>query len=244
MRRDIPIMYSAPMVRGLLREVERPGTGKTETRRGAHAWLYHTDLQGRRHGFNAATYEQAVKGREGLRKIDMAPGRTSWTWTADGIWSEARTLWCAFPRVQPGDRLWVREAFMPRPGLEEIGRPHYRADKDPTEWRRLWKPSIHMPRRFSRLTLEVTDVTLEPLQDITEAAAGREGIVGFDNGDTHLYGVPCEGGYELSGMTRRESFMNLWCHLHGPAAWVANPDVFAITFKVHACNIDKMKEAA
>jgi hypothetical protein len=87
---------------------------------------------------------------------------------------------------KPGDRLWVRETwgvtakvstdcwmYGPYNDIDKdfIG---YRADDPEPYWH--WKPSIHMPRRFSRITLEITDVRVERLQDITEADVRAEGF--------------------------------------------------------------------
>jgi hypothetical protein len=112
----------------------------------------------------------------------------------------------ACPYGQPGDRLWVREAFDPIEGQSPthpvIG-VDYRAShptRYPTEedrhkagsdainiyqWRikdshgmRKWKPSIHMPRWASRIDLEITSVRVERLQDISETDAAAEGIEG------------------------------------------------------------------
>jgi len=69
----------------------------------------------------------------------------------------------------PGDRLWVRETFQrARGGFQ------YRADGITTP--RAWKPSIFMPRTASRITLEVTGVRVERLQDISEKDARAEGV--------------------------------------------------------------------
>jgi hypothetical protein len=149
------------------------------------------------------------------------------------------------------DRLWVREAFCPRLGYPApIAKPHYRADGDRPEWRGLWKPSIHMPRWASRLTLTVTDVRVQRLQEITEADAVAEGGIG-ENGE-----APCGEGYRdaywfnhgqdhgESFDTPRDSFRDLWNGLHGPAAWDANPWVVALTFTVQRGNIDQIGAAA
>jgi hypothetical protein len=92
-------------------------------------------------------------------------------------------------RYQPGDRLWVREAFISlcpgfvQSGCESCGQDcdktatYYKADGEingvvPVAW----KPSIHMPRTASRITLEVVNVRAERLQDISEADAINEGV--------------------------------------------------------------------
>ena len=82
-----------------------------------------------------------------------------------------------------------------------------------------WRPSIHMPRWASRITLEVTDVRVERLQGISEGGAMEEGV------DPIL--VPPDGG----GAPHVEGFRALWETINGPGAWAANPWVWAITFK-------------
>jgi hypothetical protein len=84
------------------------------------------------------------------------------------------------PRFAKGDRLWVRESFRVREGgtICEAGGGQmdyvdteivYRAS-DGRQFGR-WKPGIHMPRAYSRLTLTVTDVRVQRLQEISEADA-------------------------------------------------------------------------
>lgn len=137
-------------------------------------------------------------------------------------------------RVKAGDRLWVREVFMPRPMLERIAKPHYRADQDRSEWRGLWKPSIHMPRWASRLTLIVTATKIERLIRISNADAIAEGCgVNFDHPIPELTLEPFPA----------ERFRDLWKKLHGTEAWDANPEVVALTFTVHKSNIDAMPKA-
>lgn len=143
-------------------------------------------------------------------------------------------------RVRPGDRLWVRESWSN--AGDGFG---YMADH-PGDPRGLgWRPSIHMPRQASRLTLVVTATRIEPVQAISEADALAEGIVVFHSGDTRMLGIPTLDGhaYDHAGLTGRETFWSLWCDLHGPGAWAANPDVVALTFTVHRGNIDRMEAA-
>ena len=108
---------------------------------------------------------------------------------------------CPFGVV--GQGLWVRETWAK---AGEVGdHTEYRADNpDPLSGR--WRPSIHMPRWASRLSLTITDVRVQRLQDISEADAEAEG---FD----------C-----------RDLFACTWVNLYGPKSWLANPWVWAITF--------------
>lgn len=137
------------------------------------------------------------------------------------------------PPYAPGDRLWVREAFSYE--LLDVDRngfmpPWYWADGNPEsgDFTRP-KPSIHMPRWASRLTLLVTDVRVQRLQEITAEDVTAEGIP---------FEADALAPYEWS-VAR---FADLWNTIHGPDAWDANPWCAAISFTVHRCNIDKMEE--
>ena len=144
----------------------------------------------------------------------------------------------------PGDRLWVKEAVT---WVSAWGW-RYRADNDDLSEKRQqgevgrWRSPIFMPRWASRLTLTVTDVRVQRVQDISEEDAVAEGIEPYagidpDCGGYRDYSSP-SGGYWLHP---RVSFGTLWNTLHGPtpnAAWHANPWVAAYTFTVQRGNID------
>lgn len=89
-----------------------------------------------------------------------------------------------------------------------------------------WKPSIHMPRWASRILLEVTDVRVERLQNISEADVLAESIVrqpddGFDLADTTHY----------HSADPRMSYWSLWKAINGPGSVESNPWVWAVSFK-------------
>jgi hypothetical protein len=105
-------------------------------------------------------------------------------------------------------------------------------------------PCIHMPRWASRLTLIVTDIKAEQLNKISEDDARAEGIFEFMSGPTRMFGLRVEGGYALPGLSARETYMNLWCDLHGPSAWNDNPEVIALTFTILKHNIDALPKVA
>ncbi len=149
-------------------------------------------------------------------------------------------------RILPGYRLWVREAFVTGHEIDdEFGRPvgdrkvWYRATDSGLTWydpdsestidNPPWNPSIHMPRWASRLTLTVTDVTVQPLLEISRGDAMAEG---------------CPFPNMADGPDPRAWFRDLWNSLHGPEAWAANPWVAAYTFTVERGNIDQMPGAA
>lgn len=153
-------------------------------------------------------------------------------------------------RVQPGDRLWVREAFAPRLDLDETDGDErrrryalYRADRDdavrdPMHWHPYsgkWTPPIHMPRWASRITLVVTAARVEPLQAITEADARAEGLEWV----APTWGV--SGIAESWNADPRLAFAELWDTLHEPPdGWANDPAVVALSYTVHRCNIDAM----
>lgn len=180
-------------------------------------------------------------------------------------------------KAQPGDRLWVREAWAHYQTVNYVRRHHggassevsdglagYRADghdtiEDFRQHIRLmsgcdleaieingnrWRPSIHMPRWASRLTLTVTDVRVQRLQEISEEDAMAEGVERevFPPAWPTMYERVYWKGYENRQKAHRntavESYSSLWNSLHGPGAWDANPHVVALTFSVARRNID------
>lgn len=156
----------------------------------------------------------------------------------------------------PGDRLYVREAWRAGRGYDGA------SIRDMARFSRIWfeaddandnadaigrklRPSIHMPRWASRLTLTVTDVRVQRLQDISEADAKAEGIVPVTRRFPPLQGCPNQLRertiYEWSGgwsVRAADAYAVLWNSLHGPDAWDANPWVVALTFTVDQRNID------
>ncbi|EOW9163192.1 TPA: hypothetical protein AB5E57_001619 [Vibrio cholerae] len=85
-----------------------------------------------------------------------------------------------------------------------------------------WHPSIHMPREASRLTLKITDVRIERVQDITEADAIKEGV------------HPASPSSLI--WPYRTTFMELWDDLY--KSWCDNPYVWVIEFEVIHQNVD------
>lgn len=140
------------------------------------------------------------------------------------------------PFGQPGDRLWVRETFAEHPQFSELA---YRAegeefeDGDGFTWFPKWSPPVYMPRKFSRITLEITDINVEQVQDITEDDARAEGV----DTEFHIAVARIDGGpyrhiqYHCS---HRGGFANTWRKLYAKRpdfSWDANPWVWAITFR-------------
>lgn len=169
-----------------------------------------------------------------------------------------------------GDRLYVRENFKEiaagevKNGYGEVryGRG-YQADgatvwngaptiiwdltgqpsRGPLQFKeRPWTPSIHMPRRYSRLTLFVTDVRFEKLQDISEQDAKAEGAYQQDSCD-HVRRTCEEVGCLGLGATFKDGFAQIWLDLHERESWLANPDLVALTFQVVRGNIREVSDS-
>lgn len=196
-----PILFSAPMVRAIL-----DGT-KTQTRRIAKKMVRHPDLG------NLYTPGALVLEGEPQHVIERA---------------------CPYGR--PGDRLWVREAwrvinladvFAPRE-ITAADRIWFEADgpHEPPAGR--YRPGMFMPRWASRITLEITGVRVERLQEISRADAQAEGCHHDDPCD-HKRRFCEEIGCE--GPDYRVGFRNLWESINGPESWAANPWVWVIEFR-------------
>lgn len=157
----------------------------------------------------------------------------------DGRKTQTRRLATSpLAKCEPGDLLYVRESFSPsRYRYEPVTKnapPQYVVFADGGQMHTSgsytpaldkyasgafdgikWRPSIHMPRWASRLTLEVTDVRTHRLQMIRNSEIAAEGF---------------KSCVEMAW---------LWDELHGEGAWRSDPEVVALTFKVHKVNVDE-----
>lgn len=223
---DHPIIFSAPMVRALL------DGRKTQTRR-----LIST--KGQANLFNG-------------------------NWTDEYVLHHENDEWRArHVQFAPGDRLYVREAFRGDKGYDACPPSgwshwpvHYEADGIPDLREGMgadgrMRPSIHMPRWASRLTLTVTNVRVQRLQEISEADAVAEGVEPLHTGyfpyGLRTFMTTVVDGREVPAQccrTASHSFQMLWNSLHGPDAWAANPWVVALSFTVQQGNIDQIGGAA
>lgn len=113
-------------------------------------------------------------------------------------------------KAQPGDRLWVREAWQ-RHGSHVL----YRADDAAGHITSPWRPSIHMPRSASRLTLLVTSVRRQRLHDITEEDALAEGVTAVTEDTVSAFGIKAKVDRQATHIAR---FACLWDALNGKGA--------------------------
>lgn len=125
----------------------------------------------------------------------------------DGEWGYA----CPFGG--PGDRLWVREKWRP----SHIAGKFWYAATCGDETHKRWRPSIYMPRLVSRLTLEITGVRVERLEEISADDCSAEGI------------EPQGIGSDLAMVSE---FQKVWDTINGRGSWAANPWVWVIEFSL------------
>lgn len=153
---------------------------------------------------------------------------------------EMQSLLRCCPYGAPGDRLWVRETFakidgQTQPWIETDYRATYtHGDRlgDSLGIKKRWTPAIHMPRAASRITLEVTGVRVEQLQDISEADAIAEGV----HADPRCRQDDDTAAFHRIGPVRGGSFPiarygALWESINGPGSWKSNPWVWVLEFR-------------
>lgn len=240
---DKPISFPAPMVRALL-----AGT-KTQTRRvirGVPMFSAEYDRQWHPHV--------------------LPPGGAmpdAWSWW-EGPSHGPSMYHHQKLSIGKGDRLYVREHW--RTG----GQHDHLAPRDmPPGWafpieyladgtdhrNGRFRQGMHMPRWASRITLTVTDVRVQRLQDISEEDAKAEGLTSVSkDGRLFKWGIPDLDGlpgtddfgwpWTKWDVDPRQAYRALWEAINGPGSWDANPWVAAYTFTVQLGNIDQLAEAA
>lgn len=213
--KERPILFSGPMVRAILEG------RKTQTRR-------------------------IVKPQPFPWKMEIHRGEL---FVLDGGWRP----FCKIPYGCPGDRLWVRETWglmNPRDTTDWlsdsiVGIPKSEILEDyvlehAANWQlphesAYWRPSIHMPRWASRITLEIESVRVERLQEITASDAIAEGIrvqkgKGMIDGED-CYMMTTNSGYMRGPLGAIQAYKDLWQSINGPGSWAANPWVWVVQFK-------------
>lgn len=217
--KERPILFSAPMVRVLLEG------RKTQTRRVVKP----QPPSG--HNFAGFTTHSTCSADE---------GKAVWAAGSGPLMHEAHRVRC--PYGQPGDRLWVREAWRlcreadgvkPR-DTDAAYRCWYEADAPHQPGFGRLRPGMFMPRWASRITLEITEVRVQRVQEISEEGAIAEGIERDDEGRWTDYQNLGFGGYfdhPIQGA--RFSFASLWDSINAKRGfgWDANPWVWCLSFR-------------
>jgi hypothetical protein len=188
--------------------------------------------------FNAEMVRAILKGRKTVTRREV---KRDWIQSAQAPLETspgAYHFWCsgerACPYGKPGDRLWVRETFAalsageyePVKPAQGYGQEIRFAATDPladlcADTRGYtWRPSIHMPRWASRILLEISEVRVERLCDISEEQALAEGAT-FDP----------DGCPWTENTTAYEGFRSIWFQISGLENWRTNPWVWVVEFK-------------
>jgi hypothetical protein len=226
---DYPMIYSAPMVRALQAGI------KTQTRR---------IITPGNSLFNGGKWSAFHKRQEWDWKgawVDGGPSpmgnpgpylKLPWKAGDDDFAGSVHRI---YPVIQPGDRIWVKEAaaWVSRCGWR------YRADNDDLSEQReqgevgRWRSSRYMPRSTSRITLTVTEVRPQRVSEISLGDCYAEGCTaGKTEADAGALPVGWTGPWD--------EYRALWNSIHGPDAWARNDWVWAYRFSVHHCNIDSI----
>jgi hypothetical protein len=221
--KEKPILFMASMVNAILQGK------KTQTRR-------------------PVNFKKLVKGVN-VRRGRLFYSTAFNSWAIEGS-EDADLVLVKCPYGEVGGKLWVRETWgvgtRPDPNAGWVEGIEYRADEEylETDSQILplrvidvmdlpegveldsyssgkWRPSIFMPRWASRLTLEVLDVSIQRLQDISEEDAIAEGFEQYEND------IP--GGMEF--FTATTAFEQAWKSKYGAESWEANPWVWVVKFK-------------
>ena len=139
--------------------------------------------------------------------------------------SDEQVLWKC-PYGVPGDRLWVRETWCPQ--LNIFGQefndrtPFYKDTEEKLPCGHKWKPSIFMPRWASRITLEITDVSVVRLQEISRTNATEEGFHASEYNGLEHFGGKSYGNAQLA-------FRVCWDFINKKYPWDSNPWVWVIS---------------
>lgn len=238
--KERPILFSGAMVKAILEG------RKTQTRRVVQ--YRHNGPRGDRKLHPPPDYVTTWHPNNGVGP----------EWHAEGPSPNGGTRgsgWTTCPYGVPGDRLWVRESFQPllADGVKlsdanwktgEGYAPRYVATDGRTEWMDLTtdsitdrcKPGIHMPRWASRITLEITDVRVQRVQEISEEDCIAEGIERIECDDPNFgwnrFSRKVEGGWH-NFVTAQEAFRDLWDSINAARGhgWDPNPWTWSLTLK-------------
>jgi hypothetical protein len=138
------------------------------------------------------------------------------------------------PYGQPGDLLWVREThaitFSTAPSMKQM--VWYKADNPviPERVSFKWHPSIHMPKGAARIWLQVTDVRVERLQDISGYDVLKEGVGSPLPAARSMTQAKID--YESAEPGLKKAFSELWSKINGADSWPINPWLWVISFEV------------
>ena len=189
--------------------------------------------------FNTEMVQAILEGRKTLtRRVVKAKGCRGKQFVPPQNWTFEQVLeWggsCPYGKV--GDVLWVRETWVKNlnSNSDDFGKYEFKSDYNGTHAIDLirWKPSIHMPFEAARIFLEITNIRVERLKDISKEDAINEGI-SEKNHEFFLNGWKdyLDSKYDTPYENPIYSFESLWKSINGHDSWQQNPWVWVVEFK-------------
>jgi hypothetical protein len=218
--KERPIIFSGPMARAIL------DGRKTQTRRVVKPQPPSIEAVKAKSGSDYGWYREPKNGHLPFRPVGPV-------WAVRDLDANVVSKGLTCPYGVVGDQLWCRETWTPDHAAfypnfpvvykadsaydyeRENGKVY--SDEQKAWYPYRWRSPFHMPRRLSRITLEITGVRVERLQAISEADAMAEGMDAKPEPDLSL---------------NRGRFALLWESINGPGSWDANPWVWVIEFKL------------
>ncbi len=198
--KELPILFSTPMVQAIL-EGRKTMTIRTRGLEKVNQAPDKYVLAGKYHILTDSRFEAFFANPENMDKIEAK---------------------CYYGL--PGDVLWVRESFCKLAkwyGYKSL-------EKSPSQIK--WKPSIHMPKAAARIWLQVEEIRVERLLEITEEDSIAEGVEHIDQHGQKVW--KRYDDYYIVTTSPVVSFWSLWASINGEDSWNANPWVWVVKFKV------------
>jgi len=234
--KEIPILFSTPMVQAILegrKTMTRRTRGLEKTNQDPDKYL----CAGTYHILTDSRFEAFFVDPETMDKIES---KCHYGLPGDVLW--VRETWCLTQPKDPETYYFGYKCGIQTYSTFEASSKFDFADPD------IWKPSIHMPKEAARIWLQVEQIRVERLRDISEEDAIAEGVektsiklIELDNHNSleNAYRhYPNEHG-ELDGIrigyvadTAKLSFESLWTSINGRQSWDLNPWVWVVKFKI------------
>lgn len=251
MIKEIPILFSTPMVQAILagrKRMTRRLKGLEIVNESPNTWnhrRYGGMAIGPHTGYKYQFWDDTGRGYFDPGIISPYGKAGDILWVREehyqyGYWTEKKGV-----KTNTGRQKWMfisltDEILFDAPESYRKGRHH----KDPhtAAWHK--RLARFMPKSAARIWLEVTDIRVERLQDISEEDAKAEGLtcLSKDGGITYKYGIPDTDGlpgvdntgwpWQEWRVSPSQAFKTLWEKINGPESWNANPWVWVVSFKV------------
>lgn len=232
--KERPILFSAPMVRAILegRKTQTRRIMKVQPPDETYKFSTLCDTTAREERKHIGAHHFAKY--DGFKQLDStAFFRSPYGYKGDRLWVRENFAYVSCDENEKGALPWGTHEIYP---LEDYGASHYSiryaATEKEMDWESGWRPSIHMPRWASRITLEITNIRVERLQDISEEDAKAEGVTQFSS-----IGAEQRIACDTKNRSQADSpytlaFASLWSEINGAESWNANPWVWVVEFKV------------